>query len=77
MDHAMRFFVLAYLRGSVLGPKNYCVYAKPAGEIDERHSINFHHYAGDTQVYMAITPGVSRPDTSAEAGFASVGNPGE
>ena len=35
------------------GPKNYCMYTKPVGEIFKWHTIK---YADDTQVYMTLKP---------------------
>ena len=43
-------------QGSVLGPKNYCMYTKPVGEIIKRYNIKYHCYADDTQVYMTLKP---------------------
>jgi len=39
---------------SVLGPKNYCMYTEPVGEIIKRYNIKYHCYADDTQVYMTL-----------------------
>ena len=41
-------------QGSVLGPKNYCMHAKPVGEIIKRFNITYYCYANDTQVYMTL-----------------------
>ena len=43
-------------QGSVLGPKLYCIFAKPVGEICRRHGMSYHSYADDTQVYQVIKP---------------------
>lgn len=43
-------------QGSVLGPKLYCLFSKPIGEICRRHGMDYHCYADDTQVYMVIKP---------------------
>ena len=43
-------------QGSVLGPKNYCMYTKPVGEIIKRHNNKYNCYANDTQVYMTLKP---------------------
>ena len=43
-------------QGSVLGPRKYCMYSKPIGEICQRHSLSYHCYADDTQLYMVIKP---------------------
>jgi hypothetical protein len=42
--------------GSVLGPKNYCMYTKLVGEIINRHNVKYHCYADDTQVYTILKP---------------------
>lgn len=41
-------------QGSVLGPKLYCLFAKPFGDICRHLGFKYHCYAGDTQVYMII-----------------------
>lgn len=43
-------------QGSVLGPRKYCLYSKPIGEICRRHNLLYHCYADDTQIYMVIRP---------------------
>ena len=43
-------------QASVLGPKNYCMYTKPVGEIIKRYNIKYHCYADDTQFYMTLKP---------------------
>jgi len=43
-------------QGSVLGPKLYCLFSRPIGNICRRHGFKFHCYADDTQVYMIIKP---------------------
>ena len=43
-------------QGSVLGPRIYCLYSKPVGEICRRHGFQYHCYADDTQIYMVIKP---------------------
>ncbi|CAC5400147.1 unnamed protein product [Mytilus coruscus] len=43
-------------QGSVLGPKLYCIFAKPVGEICRRHGMSYHSYVDDTQVYQIIRP---------------------
>lgn len=43
-------------QGSVLGPKLYCLFSRPIGNICRRHGFKFHCYADDTQVYMTIKP---------------------
>lgn len=43
-------------QGSILGPKLYCIYTKPVGEICRRHCMCYHCYADDTQLYITIKP---------------------
>ena len=45
-------------QGSVLGPKLYCIFAKPVGENCRRHGMSYHSYADDTQIYQDIKPQV-------------------
>jgi hypothetical protein len=41
-------------QSSVLGPKLYCIFAKPIGEICRRHNFSHQRYADDTQVYRNV-----------------------
>jgi len=41
---------------SVLGPRIYCMFSKPIGEICKRHKMSYHCYADDSQVYQVIKP---------------------
>ena len=43
-------------QGSVLGPRLYCMFSKPIGEICKRHSMLYHCYADDSLVYLVIEP---------------------
>ena len=43
-------------QGSVLGPKNYIMYTKPAGFICRDHGLDHHFYADDSQLYLAFKP---------------------
>ena len=44
------------LQGSVLGPKLFSVHVQPLGKIFMRHSLEWHLYADDTQVYFSFNP---------------------
>jgi hypothetical protein len=43
-------------QGSVLGPKKYCMFSKPVGQICKRHNMSYHCYADDSQPYIVIKP---------------------
>ena len=43
-------------QGSVLGPKVYCIYSKPVGDIIHKHGLTYHCYADDSQVYITFKP---------------------
>ena len=40
----------------MLGPKVYCMYSQPIGHIIKKHSLSYHSYADDTQIYMTFKP---------------------
>lgn len=54
-------------QGSVLGPKIYCIYTYPVGDIIKRHGLVHHCYADDTQIYIMLKP-------SAEAFPSAINN---
>ena len=43
-------------QGSVLGPRMYCMFSKPIGDICKSHNMLHHGYADDTQCYLVIKP---------------------
>ena len=41
-------------QGSVVGPAGYSIYTLPVGDIARHHSISYHLYANDTQLYVSF-----------------------
>jgi hypothetical protein len=46
-------------QGSVLGPLMFAIYISPVGNVVEGHSLRYHQYADDTQLYMALRRGTT------------------
>jgi len=53
-------------QGSVLGPKEYCMYTRPVGTIVRQHGMSHMSYADDTQAYEIFASQAHWPDTTAK-----------
>jgi hypothetical protein len=48
-------------QGSVLGPLLFAIYISPVDNVIAAHRLQFHQYADDTQMYMAVHPSANSP----------------
>lgn len=51
-------------QGSVLGPRLYCLFSKPIGQICDLHDMDYHCYADDSQIYIVVEPRQNWEDVS-------------
>ena len=59
----------------MLGPKLYCIYTKPVGDIVKKHNLRYHCYADDIQIYLSVKPDENwaSENSAIEACVAEVG----
>ena len=43
-------------QGSILGPRAFTIYTIPIGRIIQKHSLSFHMYADDIQIFCSFKP---------------------
>ncbi len=52
-------------QGSVVGPGMFTYYTIQLGKMIEKHHLNYHIYADDTQIYIEFYPKVNGDATTA------------